>query len=249
MSVTLSDFDIHITSTLSSSLFSITSQPGSLSLSNMDIRPKETSVSISASLLSITTASLTLNSVSISNITASTPLLSLSPSPSSSYSFTTTTFENITRSEGNGTIFEFPSLSTSLTLSNMTFTQCRCIDGYGGVIYASLLPSSTLILSTLTFTSCTASESGGAVSLSIPDSTARVMITSCSVESIQDVNGGFVYIECPDGYELVEQDEWISFINEYAQSQEEKLNWVQETKEGGASGSLLSFKIPLIIHV
>ena len=37
------------------------------------------------------------------------------------------------------------------------------------------------------------------------------------------------------------QSEWISFITNYAESQEEKLNWVTETKEGGVSASLLTF--------
>ena len=51
----------------------------------------------------------------------------------------------------------------------------------------------------------------------------------CVCTSIQDMNGGFVYIECPDGYTLVEQSEWIDFITNYAESQEEKWNWLKET--------------------
>ena len=154
------------------------------------------------------------------------------------------TFENITRRNGNGTIFEFTSLSTSFTLSGMRFIQCTCSNGYGGAIYASLTSPTTLHLSSLSFTSCTASESGGAVSLWLGDATAKVSFESCSVEGMEDVNGGFVYIECSDGYELVEQSEWKKFITNYAMNEEEKANWVKETREGGVSASLLSFTLP-----
>ena len=42
--------------------------------------------------------------------------------------------KNISRLSGNGTIFDFTSLSTSITLSGMTFNQCECSNGNGGVI-------------------------------------------------------------------------------------------------------------------
>ena len=42
------------------------------------------------------------------------------------------TFENIGRLSGNGTIFEFISLFTSFSLSNMTFTNCKSLNGSGG---------------------------------------------------------------------------------------------------------------------
>ena len=44
-------------------------------------------------------------------------------------------FVNITRMIGNGRRFEFTSMSTSITLSNMIVTEWRCIDGYGEVVY------------------------------------------------------------------------------------------------------------------
>ena len=74
------------------------------------------------------------------------------------------TFENITRLSGDGTIFEFTSLSTSISLSNMTFNNCRCMNGSGGAISVTFSSSShKLTLSSLTFTACSASGYGGGV--------------------------------------------------------------------------------------
>ena len=51
-------------------------------------------------------------------------------------------FENISRYEGNGTIFEFNPLSSSITLSGMTFNNCVCMNGSGGAISVTLTSSS-----------------------------------------------------------------------------------------------------------
>ena len=70
------------------------------------------------------------------------------------------TFENNSRFEGNGTIFDFTSLSSSFTLPSITFKQCRASNGYGGGVYVKLESRCTFTFSSPTFTSCSSSFYG-----------------------------------------------------------------------------------------
>ena len=101
----------------------------------------------------------------------------------------------------------------------------------------------------VSFNGCSASSScsGGCVAVWMESSEGVVTFEGgCVCTSIQDINGGFVYIECPDGYTLVGQSEWSAFISNYARLQTEKLNWVTETKSSNPiSDSLLSFLNPV----
>ena len=79
----------------------------------------------------------------------------------------------------------------------------------------------------VSFTRCV-SEHGGVLYLWLEEETIEVTL-NCAVESIQETEGGFVSIRCPDGYTLVEQPCWIDFIQKYATVQIEIVNWIGES--------------------
>ena len=192
------EFDVTSSFSDTSSVFMISS--GRLNMSGFTIVLKKTVWNGYNLIYVSSTGSVILHSMTISGGsskygTNNTPLLDIG---SGSISCDTVTFENISRLSGNGTIFEFPSLSASINLCNMTFNNCRCESGSGGVIFVSLTSSRYKVtLSSLTFTSCSASKYGGGVCIDGGSyiSTNTLLFGSLTFSSCSaSMKGGNVYI-------------------------------------------------------
>ena len=109
-----------------------------------------------------------------------------------------------------------------------------------------ILPTRTnATFTSLSFSQCSAGEKGGCVSIILDSESGIFVFENCISAFMSDSEGGFVYIECPDMGVLIQSGKMESFINEYANSYAEKLNWVKETKTDGMSASLLSFLLPI----
>ena len=220
------EFDVPSSFSSTSSVFSISN--GILNMNGFVIEMKKTIGSGCSFVYVNGGGSVILNSMSISGgsssyATSNTPLLDIG---SGSISCDNVTFENITRLSGNGTIFEFTSLSTSFTLSGMTFNNCRCLSGNGGVIYVTLSSNSYLVsLYSLTFVACSASIYGGGVFIDGGEyistsslSFSSLSFTSCSATSY---GGSGMCIAGSSLSRFVEYNSWNTLVpSSYSSSYE-----------------------------
>ena len=141
---------------------------------------------------SVILKSMTINGGSSRYGTNNTPLLDIGIG---SISCEDVTFENITRVSGNGTIFEFPSLSTSITFSGITFGNCKCLDGSGGAISVTLSSSLySLSFISLSFTSCYASVYGGGIYLSLSSLPSSLSISLTNFTSNAATKGNTLFV-------------------------------------------------------
>ena len=145
-------------------------------------------------------------------------------------------------------MFEFTSASDDeLSLSNMTFTSCKCISGNGGAVYVSIPASKTLTLNAVKFSDCAATK-GGAMYIVLEDITSIVEFTkdTCTFTTTNTSDYSLLYIEASDGCEAVSGGEWSDTwtYDELKNTYGGKF-WVEEKKEEhGQSGWMLYFVYP-----
>ena len=124
------------------------------------------------------------------------------------------TFKYLTRLSGNGTIFAFTFPSTSITLCNTAFNNCRCESRSGGRIYGSVSGGCTLSLSNICFVSCTSSESGGGISANRNTSMLSVS-NSVRFSDRSATIGEYLMVSCVDSPSAANAGNWISTDSEW----------------------------------
>ena len=195
---TLKSFTISVTGQLTSdiSLISITST-ASLVLNGMTINSNSTYATSNKALIDVSAGKLTLSG--------------------------TNTFSSIKRESGNGSVFEFTSLNSNKTISNMTFTGCSSENG--GAIYAKLSSTSyKLTLSSLTFTSCSGSGYGGGIYIDggsyVSTSTlafSSIKFTSCTATT----SGNGIYVSGTNLTKYTGYASWRNLVgSSYSSSKE-----------------------------
>ena len=112
------------------------------------------------------------------------------------------TFTSIKREFGNGGVFEFSSLTDSMSLSSIEFVNCKSTNGNGGALYAEASSHHELALTSMAFTSCSSGGYGGAIYVAATDSgsISNVIVkfltfTTCSDQRSTDgMKGNGIFI-------------------------------------------------------
>ena len=190
---------------------------------------------------------LSLSSIAVSAESGVTVTKSLFTFTAGTLITTATTISNISRTVGNGAVFEFEDLTSNVQLSGMTVTNCT--SQTGGSLFASLSANAQLILSDLSFSYSSADAKGKTVYINLASNDSKAVfgqgLSFASMES-DSANGQFIYIACSAGDESANLCGWTS-LGDYESLKSSLTNyWLEETTVSRTkqNTSLLYFLYP-----
>ena len=237
----LMQFTLYIGASFYSQYELICISGGDAVLENMTVVSNDR-LTLNSSLVKICSCTFNCCNVTIMNfLLRNSSLFDVDASGMAGLLFNDSVMENITRLEGNGTCFELRCERNELRLTGGKIEGCESSSGYGGGIYAAIGEGGTVEMEGITFDSCWAGMYGGAVAVSISGRESTVIFKDCAPMNVQDIIGGFVYVECEDIKMEIEKSVWERFILEHGTEGKESENWIAETKNGGQSGTIESF--------
>ncbi|KAH7825720.1 uncharacterized protein MONOS_9132 [Monocercomonoides exilis] len=146
----------------SPSLFTLTQQEATLTISDLTITGSSSAVIFSSSLFMVLFGSISVSSSNISSVTlASAPLFHFG-TPSDVVNITSTGMSDVTRSDGGAALVADSDGSLSLSVSGCEFVRCGCRKSAdGGSHLLRIVNGNSMEIDGCTFTECFAGSEGG----------------------------------------------------------------------------------------